>query len=79
MAQKETKTEVDASGSELAAVESDINDGEENRIESPEHLTGINLVIVVSIVTTVAFLVFLDSSILVTVSYISINSSTANT
>ncbi len=66
MIEAKTKTDGEGSGGESIKIESGSNT--EDIVESAEHLTGARLFLVVSIVTTVAFLVFLDSSILVTVS-----------
>ena len=51
----------DGTDSESKAVEGDT-------VDTQEYLTGIRLAVLVAITTAVAFLVFLDSSILVTVS-----------
>jgi hypothetical protein len=63
---KEIESEVvgeksDETESESKAVEGDM-------VDTQEYLTGIRLAVLVAITTAVAFLVFLDSSILVTVS-----------
>jgi hypothetical protein len=65
----EPKTEAESPRRDSALMKSANNTVEEDDIDSQNHLTGARLLIIVSVITTVAFLVFLDSSIIVTVSF----------
>jgi len=68
MSQNGNKKEFEAVGEKSDGTESESKAVEGNVVDTKEYVTGIRLAVLVAITTTVAFLVFLDSSILVTVS-----------
>jgi hypothetical protein len=65
----ESQMKMDVGAEKLATdVAEDVVEENSGLTEAQEHLSGVRLLIIVLVVTVVAFLVFLDSSILVTVS-----------
>jgi hypothetical protein len=68
MSQNGKKIESEVVGEKSDETESESKAVEGNMVDTQEYLTGIRLTVLVAITTAVAFLVFLDSSILVTVS-----------
>jgi hypothetical protein len=68
MSQNGKKIESEVVGEKSDETESESKAVEGDMVDTQEYLTGIRLAVLVAITTAVAFLVFLDSSILVTVS-----------